>query len=120
MSTGTRAGPKRQRISVQTLSEVQDTFGQTIPTWTTQGTYWAEVRNLAGREAVNAKQIKADTTHQVTMRYIGTLFSTAGLLPSMRLLFNTRVFNILWVNNIDERNREYQLLCQEYVIPAGT
>lgn len=120
MSTGTRAGPKRQRVSLQTLSESQDSFGQKIPSWTTQGNYWAEVKNLSGREAVNAKQVKADTTHQVTMRYIGALFTTPGLLPSMRLLYKSRVFNILWVNNVDERNREYQLLCQEYVVPAGT
>jgi len=112
------AGPKRQRVSVETLSESRDGYGQKQKTWTTQGTYWASIRNLSGREAVNAKQIKADTTHMVTMRYIGALFASPGLLPSMRLLFNSRVFNILYVNNIDERNREYQLLCQELVVPA--
>jgi SPP1 family predicted phage head-tail adaptor len=114
------AGPKRQRVTIQTLSEARDSYGQNIKSWASAGPYWARVKNLSGREAVNAKQIKADTTHLVEMRYIGTLFSTPGLLPSMRLLFNSRVFNILWVNNVDERNREYQLLCQEFVVPQGT
>lgn len=110
-----RAGPMRQRVTIQTLSETADGYGQRIQSWTSSGTFWASVKNLSGREAVNAKQVKADATHQVTMRYVGTLFSTPGLQPSMRLVFNGRFFNILFVNNIDERNREYQLLTQEIV-----
>jgi SPP1 family predicted phage head-tail adaptor len=108
-----KIGPMRQRVSVETLTETQDSYGQLVETWTAAGTYWAEVKNLSGWEAVNAQQVKAQATHQVRMRYIASLFSNPGLLPSMRLLFGTRVFNILWVNNVDERNREYRLLTQE-------
>jgi SPP1 family predicted phage head-tail adaptor len=110
-----KIGPMRQRVTVQTLSEAQDSYNQKIQSWTDAGTYWASIKNLSGREAVNAKQIKAESTHLVTMRYVGALFTSPGLLPSMRLTFNSRIFNILYVNNIDERNREYSLLCQELV-----
>lgn len=112
-----RAGPKRQRITVQVLSESQDSYGQKLQSWVDDGTYWAEIRTLSGREAVNAKQVKAETTHAVNLRYIGSLFPTGGLLPSSRLSFNGRIFNILYINNINERNREYQLLAQE-LVPA--
>ena len=110
-----RAGPMRQRVTIQTLSESADGYGQRVQSWIDSGTFWASIKNLSGREAVNAKQVKADSTHQVTLRYVGTLFSTPGLLPSMRLVFNGRFFSILYINNVDERNREYQLLTQEIV-----
>jgi SPP1 family predicted phage head-tail adaptor len=107
------SGPLRQRVTIEILSETRDAYGQHQQTWAPGGTFWAQVRNLAGREAVNAKQISASVTHAVTMRYVASLFPTPGLIPSMRLLFGTAVFNILWVNDVDNRHREYQLLVQE-------
>jgi SPP1 family predicted phage head-tail adaptor len=109
----------RQRVTVQTLTETRDQYGQMQPSWNPAGIYWAEVHNLAGREAVNAKQISAAVTHSVRMRYLGTLFPTPGLLPSMRLIFNGSIYNILWVNDVDNRHKEYQLLVQEVGPPAN-
>jgi SPP1 family predicted phage head-tail adaptor len=110
-----KIGPMRQRVTVQTLSESADSYGQMIKSWTDAGSFYAEVRNLSGREAVNARQIKPEVTHQVRMRYVGQLFASPGLLPSMRLLFGAAQFNILWVNDVDNRHREYRLLVQEIV-----
>lgn len=115
-----KAGPLRQRVTLQSLTETTDSYGQRVQSWNTLGTYYAEVRQLSGREAVNAKQVKADTTHLVRMRYIGTLFATPGILPSMRFLFNGIALNILFINNVDNRNREYQILAQETVSPVPT
>ncbi len=52
------------------------------------------------------------------MRYVGSQFPTRGLLPSMRLRFGSATYNILWVNNVDNRHREYQLLVQEVGSPV--
>jgi len=114
-----RTGPMRQRVTVQTLAESQDNYGQKIQSWTSTGSFWAEIKNLSGRELVNAKQVKADASHQVRMRYVAALFPTSGLLPSMRLLFGASVYHILWINNVDNRQREYLLLCQEIVSPSA-
>ena len=114
-----RAGPLRQRVTVQTLTETRDQYGQMVPSWSAAGIYWAEIKNLTGREATNAKQISASVTHSVRMRYLGTLFPGRGLVPSMRLLFGTTIYNIMWVNDVDNRHKEYQLLVQEVGPPAN-
>jgi SPP1 family predicted phage head-tail adaptor len=106
-------GRMRQRVTLQTLVETTDSYGQRIESWVTQGSYWAFLKSLSGREAVNAQQVKADVTHFLQMRYLGSLLATPGALPSMRILFNGRVFNLSWINNVDERNKTYEILAQE-------
>jgi SPP1 family predicted phage head-tail adaptor len=108
-----RIGRMRQRVTLQSLVETTDSYGQRIESWVTQGTYWAFLSSLSGRELVNAQQAKADVTHFLQMRYVGSLLATPGALPSMRILFNGRVFNLSWVNNVDERNKTYEILAQE-------
>ena len=115
-----KAGPLRQRVTIERLREVRDGYGQMVQSWVPSGIYWAEIRNLGGREAVNAKQIRAEVTHAVRMRFIGGQFPAPGILPSMRLLFGTRTFNLLWVNDVDYRRREYQMLAQEIAAAVPT
>jgi SPP1 family predicted phage head-tail adaptor len=113
-----RAGPLRQRITVQLLEEQTDAYGQRIPSWKAAGTFWAEVRQLTGREAENAKQRKAEATHLIRMRCVGTLFLPRGIDSTARFIFwnppyETQIFNLLYVNDVDNRNREYQFTVQE-------
>ena len=108
-----RAGPMRNRVTIEAPVEARDAYGQKIPGWEPCGTFWAQIRALAGREAVNAKQIRAEVTHAVRMRHIGGRLPAPGLLTTMRILFDGRTFNISWVNDVDERHREYNLLAQE-------
>jgi SPP1 family predicted phage head-tail adaptor len=113
-------GPLRQRVTIETLSETRDRYGQMKPSWKPDGTFYAEIKNLAGREAVNAKQISAVVTHAVRMRYVASLFPAPGLLPSMRMLFGTATFNIIWVDDVENRHREYNLLVQQIAPPVAT
>jgi SPP1 family predicted phage head-tail adaptor len=112
------AGPKRFRITIETLTETRDPYGQNIPSWTAAGTFWAQIRNLAGREAVNAKQVNAVATHAVTMRYVGGLFPPHGIQPSARIIFGLKTFNIVWVDDYENRHRQYNLLVQEIPLPV--
>lgn len=104
-----KAGRLRQRLELQTADATADDYGDEIPGWTTVGTYSASVSPLTGREAANAQQVKAEVTHKIVMRYVG------AIVPTQRFLWGTRVLSILWVRNIDERNREYEIYCQEVV-----
>jgi SPP1 family predicted phage head-tail adaptor len=107
-----RAGPKRQRLTIQTCEQMADKYGQMRTTWTDAGTYYASVTFLSGRELVNATQVKADVTHKVEMRYIGPI------APTSRLVLKGRPFNIDSINNVKEINREYVILCHETVAPT--
>jgi SPP1 family predicted phage head-tail adaptor len=106
-----KIGRMRQRVTLQSLTETPDSYGQRIQTWTTVGTYWAYLKAISGAEMVNGQQIKANVTHFVQMRYVGSV------TPSMRILLGTRVINLVWVNNIDERNRTYEFQAQEVAAP---
>lgn len=104
-------GTMRDRVTIQRGTDTRDAYGQPITTWATVGTYYADLHHLSGREAVNALQIKAEATHKVTLRYV------VPITPKDRLLFGTRVFNIVDVNDVDELHRTYELLCTEVVNP---
>lgn len=108
-------GRLRHRVTVQSRSLVDDSFGQPQPTWTAVGTYWAEVKPLRGREAEQARQVRAETTHKVTLRVPTTI------TPEHRLLFeSTRVLNILEVIDVGERDHMLELLCVEELTGGET
>lgn len=106
-----RAGAMRQQVTLQApAAETLDSFGQPIPSWTTIGTYSAQIRPLSGREAIVAKQVKAEATHAITMRYLGP---TIAVNPTCQLLYGSRVFGIVQVCNVEERDRWYEIIAQE-------
>lgn len=104
-----RAGDLRHRVTIQQLVTVYDEYNQPVEMWQDLTTVWAAIEPLSGREYWQAKAVNAEVTHRVRMRY------RAGITPEMRLVFNGRVFEILAVLNLEERNIELQLLCKEAV-----
>jgi SPP1 family predicted phage head-tail adaptor len=67
----------------------------------------ARIEPTGGSEKYGAGAMIAQSTHIVNLRYY------PGIVPKMRVNFQGRFFDILNVNNIDERNRELQLSCRE-------
>jgi SPP1 family predicted phage head-tail adaptor len=108
-----RAGQLRHRVTLESPVASLDAYRQESRSWATVGTYWAFVRSPEGREAVIARQLRADVTHVVTMRYLGS----TTLNAECRLVFRGRTLNILSVLNVDERRRTYELHCQEVTTP---
>lgn len=108
------SGRLRQRVTLQAATETADGYNQPIQTWSDVATFWAEVSPLTGNEAVNVKQIWATATHKVRLRYQG---SSISFSPTRRfvLVKDGRILNIVNANNVEERNRAYEILCQEYV-----
>jgi len=104
-----RAGRLRHKVTIQDYTESQNTFGEVTKNWTDYATVWAAVEPVKGREFWESQQINAEITTKVTLRYL------AGVKPKMRILYDTRIFEIDSVINVDERNRELQLLVKEMV-----
>lgn len=88
---------------------VQDDYGEEEITWTDWATVWAAVEPLRGREFMEAKQVQAEVTHRMRMRY------RDGISPEKRVSFDGRTFDILAVIHVAEREREVQLMCREIV-----
>lgn len=104
-----QAGKLRHRVDIQKPTNAQNSLGETVPTFVDQDRVWAEVMPLSGRELLAARQTTGEVTHQVTIRW------RDGLTPTHRIRFGTRIFEILSVINVEERNREMRVLCKEHV-----
>lgn len=108
-----RAGPLTQRVTVQAIPTTADAFNQPVPgTPTTVGTYWAEVRPLRGEEAARVKQVQAEATHFVRLRY-GVPVTTQH-----QLLYRGRTLSVVQVLEVNEAHEELNLLCAE-VLTGG-
>ena len=102
-----KAGPLRQRVTIQEKSALQNNYGEEVITWTDLATVWAEVEPLSGREFLEVKQITAEVSTRIRIRY------RSGITPEMRIEFGSIVYDIHSIIHIEEREREIHLMCQE-------
>jgi SPP1 family predicted phage head-tail adaptor len=104
-----KIGKLRHRITIEQVSETQDTDGSVIETWSVFVVAQASIEPISGREYFAAQSTQADVTHRIRLRYL------SGVTPKMRVNYNSRIFDILSVINVGERNRELQLMCRESI-----
>lgn len=109
MSVHRQHAQLRHRVTIQTYTETQDTFGEPDKTWSTYATRWARIEPVTGREYYSVKAINATISHKMTIR------NTSGLTPKMRIVYGSRTFQIVSVANIGERDRFMELMCYENV-----
>lgn len=102
-----RSGRANQLVTIQRATTSRDSYGQPIQTWTTLASWRCEVRPVRGAEYFAAQQFNAETSHKLTGHYI------SGVLPTDRVLFDSRVLKIISVINVGERGRELELMCKE-------
>lgn len=101
------AGKLRHRIALQSQSLTQDSYGQAVVSWGTYATVWASVQPLTGREYFSADSLQSEVKTVIKIRY------QDGIDTSMRVLWGTRVYNIVSLADVFERNREIHLYCTE-------
>jgi SPP1 family predicted phage head-tail adaptor len=104
-----RAGDLRHRVTIQLPVESQNDFGEVITTWQDYKTVWAVVLPLTGREYFASRQVNAEVTVQIQMRYI------PGITPKMRVVEGSKVYEIEAVMDVEGKKKELQLLCTEVV-----
>ena len=107
-----QAGYLRHRITIQTTTQTQNaTYGTTEDSWATHVTAWASIEPLrvGSREWFDAQKFTAEVSHLVKLRY------RSGVTPKMRISWDSRLFDIKIVLNVEERDRELQLLVKETV-----
>lgn len=104
-----RAGKLRHKITIESKSNAQDAYGALVETWSTYATAWASIEPLTGREYFEQGKVSSEVTTRIRIRHI------SGVTNLMRVKFETRIFIIVTVINIDERNKEYVLMCKEVI-----
>lgn len=100
-------GKLRSRIIIQQKSSAFDAAGEPGGAWTTFATVWASIKPSGGGERYVNQQVIANVSHEIGIRF------NSGITPKMRVLYGSRVFDILAVHDIDERHIEMRLICQE-------
>lgn len=96
----TRIGALRHRVTFQTLTRTADTQGGYTSSWAdmvVNPTVWGEVTPAKTYERFFSQQIQYQRTHQVIIRY------RDDLTQEMRMLFDSRIFQIKSIRKPDER-----------------
>ena len=97
----------RHRVTLEALAREGDEGGGFDETWDEVAELAADVRPVDGSETVEADRLAGSVTHQIALRY------RPGVVPAMRFQKAARVFHILSVINVDERDRRLKCLCEE-------
>ena len=93
---------------IQTPTTSVNGIGEPTLSWSTFATRWIGIMPLSGSERVANLVNQGTVTHRVRMRY------TTGLKPNMRLVADSRTFEITSV--IEKgRREEHELLVTEVV-----
>lgn len=108
-----RAGNLDRRITIQVASEMNDSFGEPIKTWTTFATVWAAFEAVSGNEAFTVEQRRSRASVMFRTRY------RAGVIPKMRVLSRGETYEIDDVSEPD-RNHEIVLTCHAFESASGT
>ena len=100
----------RQRVTIQAYRKSRDSYGAEVETWIDlHAGVWASIEPLIGREYMAAKQLTAEVSHKIRMRYI------AGIVPTMVIVWGEREFEIVSVLNVREQNKELFIMATEDV-----
>ena len=89
-----RAGRLNRRITIQVPTDGQSGTGAVTLTWATFATRWATAEPLAGGEGHKTDQFYAEHGYRFMLR------RTTGVLPSMRISWDGRVFDITGIQDI--------------------
>lgn len=104
-----QTGRLRERVTIQQETVTRDGSGEQLKSWGEVATVWASVTPGASSERflASAGQRMAEVTHTARLRY------RSGITPKMRLLWETRVLEIISVVDPDGKLRTTILLCKE-------
>jgi len=123
-----QAGSLRQRCTLWDVPESStDSWGQPSQTPTqivnpnaSDGGFSFGIRPLRGNEMLNVRQVYPAATHLITGRWLGSIIPASSnnpngvYVPSMKLIGVTDgdVYNIIFADNPDKRNRQWILTCE--------
>lgn len=102
-----RSGQLNKRIELQAATQTSDGMGGFTETWATRQTVWAAIWPMSAREMMQTMQTTMEISHRIRIRY------KSGLLPSWRIKYGTRYFNIVSIVNPNEKGEWQDLLCRE-------
>ncbi len=104
-----RSGDLDQRINIQNYTTTRGASGEEISAWAAWTTVWAQVTTLSGTEKSYGPQLVAEATHKIKIRYLD------GVVPTIRIDWQEKILDILFIDESRRRQGEMYLLCREAV-----
>lgn len=99
-----KAGELRHRITIQSVTEAQDTYGEADGTWATFATVWAAMKALGGSEGFTAG------TDRPQGRYLFTVRHRDDLTEKMRISYGGQTYDIESIQDPDGRKVSLEVL----------
>jgi len=103
-------GKLRKQIVIGTLVENDDGTGGAVEVFTPIATRYASIEPFNGREFFDGKQHSANLSIRFRLRYDAAL---KDLPNTAQVTYDSRTFDIEFVINKDEADRELLLMCSE-------
>jgi SPP1 family predicted phage head-tail adaptor len=101
------AGTLDKRIVIETLTQTKDSEGGMSDAWGSPINTWAKIANLSGNErhiTAHGGQV-AEARTEFTIRY------RTGINEKMRVTYNSKIYNIRFINDFAEDHRFLVLTC---------
>lgn len=99
-----RTGERNKIIVIQHITgSTTDSYGGQVPTWAPFATVWAAVRPLKGRDLIAAQAAQNETVVVFNIRWI------SGVLPTMRVVYGGKNYDVTAIINTREANREMEI-----------
>lgn len=92
-----------QRITIQSVTEIADAFGQRIKTFSSLGIVWAKVEEKSGSEGEMSDQIVATRKVQFLIRW------RDDLNERMRIIYRAKTYEIESIINGDARQHTLRI-----------
>lgn len=99
----------KNKITILSKTITQDAELNAVESWAEFATPWVEVLSQNSREYYRLATINSEIEEAFKVRYI------AGVTPHMRALFKTKAFEIIGVENVEERNKEILLTAKAMI-----
>ena len=103
----TSIGRLRYKVALQSATNTSDGAGGVTESWDTIANIYADITPTGGDESFRQGKVQEKVTHKIFIRY------RSDIKTSYRISYDSRIFNIKNILNIDERNRFLELTCTE-------
>lgn len=103
------AGNLNKKITIQQNTPIKQPDGSKKENWTTLKIVWSDILQQGAREFYQAQKKHSEVTTVFQIRYF------VGLTTKHRILYGTRIFDILGINNVNEANEQYLVSAKEVV-----
>jgi SPP1 family predicted phage head-tail adaptor len=97
----------RHRITVQRKASTKDGEGGHVDTWSDIIECFAAIYPIRAQQRFEYRSVNVEATHFVKMRY------GIDILEKDRIVFGARTFEILTIENIQERGFQLWITCKE-------